>query len=91
VFNLPILQKCKIQNLQQFHDVYEQFDMYLENNGDSTSSKTGLERSPFMNLNCKFEEQELQEHLVLKEFGIKQNMHVMISFSNIPREAKKNE
>ena len=69
--------------------VYEQFHMYLENNGGCTSSKTRFERSLFMILHCKFEKQGLQEQLVLKEFGIKQNMRVMISFSNIPGEVKK--
>ena len=32
VFNLPISQEFKIQTLEEFHDVYKQFDTYMENN-----------------------------------------------------------
>ena len=42
-------------------------------------------------LNCLLGERGLEQQLVLKKFGIKQSMRVMISFSNIPGEAKKNE
>jgi hypothetical protein len=63
--------------------------MYLENNGDCTSSKIQFERSFFMILQCKFEDHGFQEQLILKEFGIKQNICVMIILSNISREIKK--
>ena len=46
MFNLPILQGCKIQCLKEFHDVYGQYDKYLENYGDCMSSKTRLKPSP---------------------------------------------
>jgi hypothetical protein len=63
--------------------------MYLENNGDRTSSKTRFERRSFMVLQYKFEDHGFQEQLILKKFGIKQNIRVMIIFSNISREVKK--
>lgn len=43
-----------------------------------------------MILQYKFEEHGLQELLIPREFGIKQNLRVIISFSNNAREVKKN-
>ena len=43
-----------------------------------------------MILQYKFEEHGLQELLIPREIGIKQNLRIMISFSNNSREVKKN-
>ena len=47
-----------------------------------------MKTTPFMVFQCKFISAGFAELAVLREFGIKENIHVMISFSNVSNEYK---
>ena len=83
---MPISKGFKIHNFGQFHDINTALQTYLKNNLGPSSSTTPSKSSPFSILQGTFVEKELIESLVLQKFGIKGNMRVMISFSNVPNK-----
>jgi len=50
-----------------------------------------MESIPFMVLQCKFMSKGFVESKTLRLFGIKEEMCIMISFSNVPNEYKNKE
>ena len=62
MFSLPIFQECKIRCLQEFHDVYEQFNIYLANNKDRILSKIGFERSHFLFYNANLKNMDFKSN-----------------------------
>ena len=83
---MPISKKFKNHNFEQFHDIYVALQTYLKNNLGPSSSTTPSKPFPFSILQCTFVEKGLMESLILQKFGIKGNMRVMISFSNVPNK-----
>jgi hypothetical protein len=71
IFNMSISRGYKIQNFQEFHDIYGGFQAFLTNNFGPSSSKRASKPSPFLVLQCSFVEKEYVESSILQNLVLK--------------------
>ena len=88
LMNMYLCTCFRIHSFKDFHDLHNRFESYIQfQNGKNSRKKR--KATSFMILQCKFIHAGFAESEVLRLFGIKEKMHVMISFSTIPNQCEK--
>jgi len=87
LMNMWLCTSFNIHDFKEFHDIYKGFESHIIQENELNLKKK-MKSTPFMILQCKFIFRGFVEFEILRKFGIKEDMRVMISFSNVPNEYK---